>query len=80
MAKILLDEALENKGKSLYWLAQITGINHALLFRYQKNSAQRITLTHVDLICAALECEAGDLIQKQKVKLPSRKKTVSKKQ
>lgn len=73
MAKILLKQVLEQEGKSLYWLWKETGIGHTILLRYQHNTAQRITLAHIDLICQALGCKVSDILQAQPVKLPKKK-------
>ena len=62
MIKIELEKLLD--GRSLYWLSQETGIRWATLAAMNNGKAQRLNLEDVDLICAALECQPGDLLVK----------------
>src|SRR5262249_37185172 len=57
MITIKLDEMLEKKGRTLYWLATTAGIPHNTLRNMSKKETQkRIDLTVVSRMCAALDC------------------------
>lgn len=49
-------------GRSLYWLAQETGIRWATLAAMAEGKAKRVDLNALDRLCAALECQPGDLL------------------
>jgi putative transcriptional regulator len=49
-------------GRSLYWLSQETGIRWATLAAMANGKAQRLNIDDLDAICAALDCEVGDLL------------------
>jgi putative transcriptional regulator len=64
MIQIKLNEALEKKGRTVYWLARTSGIPHVTLWNLSKVSTQRsINLNVLSHICAALECKPGDLLE-----------------
>src|SRR5215813_2886254 len=61
MITIRLNELLEKKGRTLYWLATTAGIPHNTLRNMSKKESQkRIDLTVVSRMCAALDCLPGD--------------------
>jgi DNA-binding Xre family transcriptional regulator len=60
MIKFQLEQLLE--GRSLYWLSQQTGVRWATLSKMQNGKAQRVNLEDVDLMCAVLQCQVGDLL------------------
>src|SRR5262245_17041149 len=64
MILIKLNEALEKKGRTVYWLARNSGIPHVTLWNLSKVDTQRsINLNVLSHICAALECKPGDLLE-----------------
>jgi putative transcriptional regulator len=62
MIKSKLKAVLEDRGKSMYWLAQETGIAYSTLIRMTKDRAQSIDLGVLDTICNTLSCQPGDLL------------------
>ncbi len=72
MIEIRINELLAKKERSFYWLAKQTGISHTTLWRLKKGKAQGITFETLEVICEALECDAGDVLKiaarKQKAK------------
>jgi putative transcriptional regulator len=56
-----LSELLEDRGRSLYWLAQETGIAYTTLHRLGKAKANSVDFRVLDQICGALDCQPGDL-------------------
>ena len=49
-------------GRSHYWLAQQTGIDHTTIGRLVSGESQGVRFGTLDKICAALGCQPGDLI------------------
>ncbi|HSV33416.1 MAG TPA: helix-turn-helix transcriptional regulator [Pyrinomonadaceae bacterium] len=72
MIEIRINELLADKERSFYWLAKQTGISHTTLWRLKKGKAHGITFETLEVICKALECDAGDVLKisgkKQKAK------------
>ena len=64
MIKITLNKALQAKGRTVYWLAQNSGVPHVTLWKLSKAETQNsINLPVLSRICAALECKPGDLLE-----------------
>jgi putative transcriptional regulator len=64
MILIRLNEALEKRGRTVYWLARNSGIPHVTLWNLSKVDTQRsINLNVLSHICAALECKPGELLE-----------------
>jgi putative transcriptional regulator len=62
MIEIRIDELLENRGRSFYWLANETGISHTTLWRLKKGKALGINFETLEKICNILKCEPGDVL------------------
>ncbi len=71
MIDIRVDELLEERGRSFYWLAKETGISHTTLWRLKKGRSVGINFATLEGICRMLSCQPGDVL-----KLASEKKTV----
>jgi DNA-binding Xre family transcriptional regulator len=64
MIFIRLNEALEAKGKTVYWLSRVAGIPHVTVWNLSRKETQAsINLSVLSRICAALECEPADLLR-----------------
>jgi len=60
---IRLNEMLEKKGKSLYWLAANAGVPYPTLWKLGKKESQSSINLHVlSKICSALNCLPGDIL------------------
>jgi len=60
---IRLDEILEKKSKSLYWLSANAGIPYPTLWKLSKKETQRsVNLEVLSRICSALDCLPGDVL------------------
>ena len=70
-----VSEVLEDKGKSLYWLAQETGVAYSTLHKFNKAQTKGIDFRVLDEICAALSCQPGDIL----IRLPNEVKKATKK-
>jgi len=75
MIAIKLKGLLTARGKSAYWLAKQTGLHQTVLSKMVNNRMQYFSLDALDRLCAALECEPGDiLIREADVKKSLRKR------
>jgi putative transcriptional regulator len=72
MIEIHIDELLQNRGRSFYWLAKETGISHTTLWRLKKGKALGINFDTLAKMCETLNCQPGDVISH------TNRKTVSK--
>lgn len=57
-----LNELLQKKDKSLYWLAKETGISYPTLHKINKNETEGIKFSILEAICNALECKLEELL------------------
>ena len=73
MIKIRIDELLESRGRSFYWLAKETGISHTTLWRFKKGKALGINFETLEKMCDALQCQPGDLLSHTNSKKISKK-------
>lgn len=62
-----LDGALTARGKTLYWLASAEGadVEYASLWRLRQGKAKSISFELLDSICRALDCQPGELLQRE---------------
>lgn len=61
--EVQIDQLLEKREKSFYWLSKQTGISHTTLWRLKKGKALGINFITLEKICRALECEPGDILR-----------------
>ena len=71
LIEIRVDELLEERGHTFYWLAKETGISHSTLWRLKKGKSVGINFATLERICQMLSCQPGDMLR-----LASEKKTV----
>lgn len=62
MIELKLDEQLESRGQSLYWLAKQTGVAYSTLWKLKTADTQGISYGVLDKLCEALNCTPGDLL------------------
>ncbi|MDP4144178.1 MAG: helix-turn-helix transcriptional regulator [Bacillota bacterium] len=60
--KINLNQILEKKGKTMYWLAEQTGIGYPNIFNLSKGKTTSVKFEVLELICNALECSPNDIL------------------
>lgn len=63
MIQLRINELLERRGRTAYWLAVETGTNHAVIAKLRYNRAKSIRFDVLERLCNALECEPSELIQ-----------------
>jgi putative transcriptional regulator len=57
-----LDELLEERGMTLTRLSELVGVSVVNLSVLKNDRARAIRYSTLDAICAALDCEVGDLL------------------
>lgn len=57
-----INELLQERGKSLYWLAKETGIAYPTLWRLRDSKTESIAFRVLESICLALKCMPGDVL------------------
>jgi putative transcriptional regulator len=63
LIEIKIDELLEERGRTFYWLAKETGISHTTLWRLKKGKAVGINFPTLEQICRTLSCQPGDVLR-----------------
>lgn len=66
MINIKIDKVLENKEKSLYWLAQVTGLTYPTIHNLVRGNTKSISFDTLGKICIALECNISDILELNK--------------
>lgn len=64
--KIKLNELLDKKDKTRYWLSKETGITHQNLTKLGRGDTKLISLDNLEKICIALECTPNDILEIEK--------------
>ena len=62
MIKVILNDTLEKRGKTQYWLAKKTGIAQSTLSNLCANKTSKIDFLVLQKICNALDCDVTDII------------------
>jgi DNA-binding Xre family transcriptional regulator len=64
MLRLKVAEMLKRRDRTAYWLAQKTGLGRTA-YRYAEKGAviERIEARNLGLICDALQCQPGDILQ-----------------
>ena len=62
MIQIRIDELLENRGRTLYWLSKQTGVRYATIWNLSRGKVGRLSMDVLDRICEVLDCQPGDLL------------------
>jgi putative transcriptional regulator len=73
MIQIRLNELLEQKGRTLYWLSQQAGVRYATIWNLSRGEVGRLSIDALDRICEALECQPGDLLIRVADKKPRKR-------
>lgn len=63
MIELRIEQLLEEREKTFYWLAKETEIGYTSLWRLRHGEAKTISLDYLERICRALECEPGELFE-----------------
>ncbi len=74
MIEIRVDELLEERGRTFYWLAKETGISHSTLWRLKKGKSVGINFATLERICQMLSCQPGDVLRLASEKKPGKRR------
>ena len=75
---MVLAELLEERERSLYWLAKQMGTDYATMHKFKSGKAAGVTFEMLGRMCTALECSPGDLLVLVDDKPASKKKAKAK--
>jgi putative transcriptional regulator len=76
--KMALNELLQERGRSLYWLTKQIGTDYTTMHRFKSGKAAGVTFDMLGRICEALECMPSDLLVVVDEKQEAKKKTRAK--
>lgn len=62
MVKLILKEALEERGFTRYYLSKVTGIKYQTVDNYYKNRVVRYDGDILSKFCTALSCQISDIL------------------
>jgi putative transcriptional regulator len=60
--EVKLDELLQSRGRSRYWLAKETGLTPIAIANLCKGKTRGIDFATLNAICKALDCLANDVL------------------
>ena len=63
MIKLRVQEILDEKGKTRYWLAKETGDSYQNICNIVGNKTKQIRFETLELFCGVLGCSVKDLFQ-----------------
>jgi len=63
MVKIRIDELLEERGRTAYWLAVESGITHSTVYKLRHGKMKTLSLELIEALCKTLECGPGELLE-----------------
>jgi putative transcriptional regulator len=70
LIEIRVEELLEERGRTFYWLSKETGISHSTLWRLKKGKSVGINFATLERICQMLSCQPGDVLRLANGKKP----------
>ena len=79
MIEIRVDELLQDRGRTFYWLAKETGISHSTLWRLKKGRSVGINFATLERICQMLSCQPGDVLRLVSEKKPVKRRAAGSK-
>jgi putative transcriptional regulator len=77
MISFKIEEVLQQRGQSLYWLSRSTGVSYTTLWRLTKDRALGMNFATLEKLCIALQCQPGDLMELDKDKKEKKKARVT---
>ena len=58
-----INHALEIRGKTLYWLANETGLSYPTVHQLANEKNTSVSFITLNKICRALECSLNDILE-----------------
>ena len=62
MIETRLEGLLRERGKSIYWLAEETGVAYTTLWKFSGAKTKAVYFDVLEKVCQALSCQPGDLL------------------
>jgi len=62
MIQLRIENILEERELSIYWLAKQTGIDYPILWKLIRGKMRGFPFEYIDLLCEAFDCQPGDLM------------------
>jgi putative transcriptional regulator len=62
MISTRLEELLDKRERTLYWLAKESGVGYKTIHKLARGRADSIKFDILDKICTLLECTPGDVL------------------
>ena len=59
-----INEILDEQNKTIYWLAQQTGIRYNTIHSLVNNKTESVKFDILDKICDILECDISEIFRK----------------
>jgi len=63
MIHLRIDELLERRGRTAYWLAVHGKITHSTVYKLRHGKMKTLSLQLIESLCRTLECTPNDLIE-----------------
>lgn len=64
MLRFYINELLQKKNKTRYWLSKETGISYPAIKKIADNETVSISIENLQKLCDALECDLNNLLRK----------------
>lgn len=62
MIILRLDDLLQERGRTRYWLAKESGVTQSALYSMVKKGTTQVRFETLNRLCRVLECQPGDLL------------------
>lgn len=62
MIEMRLNELLQERSRTLYWLAKQANVRYATVWNLSRGETGRLSIEVLDRICETLDCQPGDLL------------------
>ncbi len=60
---INIENLLKEKNKTMYWLAETTGVSYPTIYNLTTNKTSSVRFDIIKKICDALECTPNDIFK-----------------
>jgi DNA-binding Xre family transcriptional regulator len=78
MVHLRIDELLESRGRTAYWLAIEGGITHSTVYKLRHGKMKTLSLELIESLCRTLACTPNDLIEISDAKPEPKRKSKAK--
>ncbi|MFD3422601.1 helix-turn-helix domain-containing protein [Streptomyces decoyicus] len=68
---VQLDQLLKERGKTLTWLEEVSGLSYANLSKMKNGRARAFWFTSLGRLCEVLNCQPGDILSYRTPRTPT---------